>query len=83
MSKPSVRDEKAAYKAALIEEYEGYKYRGRQKEAAKVAAVLKKHYDHEVEKPAKKTAKKAAAPERADVEKAPENTAEPKPKHKG
>jgi hypothetical protein len=78
MSKPSVRDVDAAYKAALIEEHQGYLQRGETKKAGAVAKILMDKHDHDVDPPAKKqTAKKAAAPERADLRRPAENTAEP------
>jgi hypothetical protein len=76
------RDTDADYKAALIQEYEGYSRAGRDDDAAHVASVLRDQYDHEVEdKPKRQTAKRAAAPERAD-QKAPETAVPEKPARK-
>lgn len=77
-----MRDIDAAYKDALVEEYEGYVRAGRSADAKQVAAVLKDRYDHDVAKQDSDTEEKkpSPAPERADAEKAPENTAEPKPR---
>jgi hypothetical protein len=65
-----VRDIKADYKRALVEEYEAYRRSGRTSDAEQVAAMLRDHYGHEVE---------VDAPERADAERPPEDTAKPKP----
>ncbi|MEV6737882.1 hypothetical protein AB0N14_13505 [Streptomyces sp. NPDC051104] len=76
------------YKAALIEEHDSYVRSGRAQDAKEVARVLKEQYDHDVARKAsdekgdgEETAKAATTlPERADAEKAPETTAEPKPR---
>lgn len=67
-----MRDIKAAYRQAMVEEYEAYRRAGRDAEAEHVADVLRERYGHEV-------APEADAPERADAERPPENTAKPKP----
>jgi hypothetical protein len=77
-----MRDIEAAYKDALVEEYEAYVRANRKADAEQVAAVLKDRYDHDVAEQDSDTEEKkpSPAPERADAEKAPENTAEPKPR---
>lgn len=78
-----MRDIEAAYKDALIEEYEGYVRGGRTAEAEQVAEVLKGRYNHDVAKKgaAAEPEKKAdSAPEKADAEKAPEAAVDPKPR---
>jgi hypothetical protein len=77
-----MRDIEAAYRDALIEEYEAYVRANRKADAKQVAAALKDRYDHDVAEPdgnAEQDKKPAPAPERADAEKAPENTAERAP----
>lgn len=77
-----MRDIEAAYRDALVEEYEAYVRASRKADAKQVAAVLKDGYDYDVAEPdgdAEQEKKPSSAPERADAEKAPENTAEPKP----
>jgi len=71
-----------AYKAALIEEYESYKRGGFTDRAEHVAQVLQEQYGHEVGKSKRQTAKRAAAPEKAD-QKAPEEAVPPKPVRSG
>lgn len=71
------RDIDADYKAAYLAEYELLKSLGRHESAERVAAVLRDHYGHEVAPKPKRQRK-----ERADV-KAPENTAEQRPQHRG
>jgi hypothetical protein len=81
-----MRDIKADMKAALIDEYNGYVGAGRTADAEGVAKVLKDQYDHDVAKKGDSEAKPKVAPtlpERTDAEKAPENTAEPKPRRAG
>lgn len=72
------------YKAALIEEHDGYVRAGRKSDAEGVAKVLKEQYGHEVAKQGDDDGEKprlaSTLPESADAEKAPENTAEPKPR---
>jgi hypothetical protein len=69
------------YKDALIEEHASYVRAKRTKDANHVAAVLKEQYGHDVaESGAEKDEEPQRAPERADAEKAPENTADPKPR---
>lgn len=81
-----MRDIKADVEAALIQEHDGYVRAGRKADAEGVAKVLKDEYGHDVAKQsdsgdgAAKAEKQDPAPERADVQKAPENTAEPKPR---
>ena len=78
----TTRDIKADMKAALIDEYDGYVRAGRKADAEGVAKVLKDEYDHDVDKKASEEKPKLAStlPERADAEKPPENTDEPKPR---
>lgn len=78
-----MRDIKADMKAAMIQEYEGYVRAGRETDAEHVAKVLKDQYGHDVAKQegGDERGKNATTlPERADEEKAPEDTAEPKPR---
>jgi hypothetical protein len=81
----TTRDIKAAMKAALIEEYDGYVRAGRKADAEGVAKVLKDEHDHDVDKKASEEKPKLAStlPERADAEKPAENTAEPRPRRGG
>lgn len=72
-----MKDIDERYKKALVEEHASYVQAGRIDEAEHVATVLKDQYGHDV---AGEPVKSEAAPERADVEKPPENTAEPKPR---
>jgi len=73
-----MRDIEAAYKDALIEEYEGYMRAGRSEDAEQVAAVLKGDYGYDVVKPDGE-AKKASTPETKAVPRPPEAAVEPKP----
>lgn len=66
------------YKDALIEEHASYVRAKRTKDANHVAAVLKEQYGHDVA--ASGAEQPQQAPERADADKAPENTADPKPR---
>jgi len=71
------------YKQALIEEHYGYVRSGRTDDAKGVAKVLKDQYGHDVSKQDDGEDKPKLAstlPESADAEKAPENTADPKPR---
>jgi hypothetical protein len=69
------------YKRALIEEHESYRSAGRGADAEEVARVLKEQYGHDVTESDGGGDKKAdPVPERTDVERPPENTAEPKPR---
>jgi hypothetical protein len=70
------------YKNALIEEHASYAGAGRAEDAAEVARVLKTQYGHDVSDTGDDP-KGDKAPEKADAEKAPENTAEPKPRRVG
>jgi hypothetical protein len=70
------------YKNALIEEHASYAGAGRAKDAAEVARVLKAQYGHDVSDTSDDPGGDKA-PEKADAEKAPENTAEPKPRRTG
>jgi hypothetical protein len=83
-----MRDIKDAYRLALVEEYEGYQRAGRDADAQQVAEVLLKHYGVDVApkktEPAKPEPAKPEsadvdddAPERADAERPPEDTAKP------
>lgn len=78
----TTRDIKADIKAALIDEHDGYVRAGRTADARGVAKVLKDEHDHDVDKEASEEKPKLAhtLPQRADVEKPAENTAEPKPR---
>ena len=75
------------YKAALIEEHDGYVRSGRMDDAKGVAKVLKDQYGHDVSKQDGDSENKpklaSTLPESTDAEKAPENTAEPKPRRVG
>ncbi len=81
-----MRDIEAAYKDALVEEYEGYVRAGRTEDAEHVAAILKDRYSHDVVSEsegdgAKKTAKESPQPaEKAAEEKPPEAAVDPKPR---
>lgn len=77
----SIRDIEADYKEAYIAEHAALTRAGRSEKAAEVADVLRTRFGHEVDS-AKKRAPQRKAPERADVQKPAENTAEPKPTHK-
>lgn len=79
-----MRDIKADYQRALIEEYEGYRRAGRDADAEQVAGVLRDRYGHDVTngKDAKKAAEKpekSDTPERTDAERPPEDAAPAKP----
>lgn len=77
----NVRDVEASYREAHLDEYRSYMAAGRLEDAKYVASVLKSQYGVDVdggEKP-----EEPAAPERADVERPPETTAEPKPRRGG
>lgn len=73
----SIRNIDDDYRAAYLEEYEAYKRAGRDEEAEAVASILRDQYNHDPSGK-KRTAKRAAAPERAD-QKAPEEAVPPKP----
>lgn len=73
-----MRDIKADYRRAYVEEYESYQRAGRGEDAERVAAILREQYGHEVA-PGAKPKPAQDAPERADKERPAENTAEPKP----
>jgi hypothetical protein len=81
-----MRDIEAAYKDALIEEYEGYRRAGRTEDAEHVADILKDRYGHSVASESKGDDGKAAAKEapqpaeKADMEKPSENATDPKPR---
>lgn len=75
-----VRDVKAAYRDAYLEEYRSYVAAGRTEDAEYVAAVLKSEFGVDVNAKAEKPKAEPAAPERTDAEKAPEATVEPKPR---
>lgn len=77
-----MRDIKDAYRQALVEEHEAYVRAGRTAEAEHVAGVLSKHYGVDVAPQKAETAETAEtesedAPERADKDRPPENTAKP------
>jgi hypothetical protein len=80
-----MRDIDQAYREGMLAEYKALRGAGRSEEADHVAAALKSTYGVDVEgphkapEPEKKTAEASAAPERADAERPPEDTAEPKP----
>jgi FkbM family methyltransferase len=74
----NVRDVKAAYREAHLDEYRSYMAAGRLEDARYVASVLKSQYGVDVD-----GGEKPAAPERADVEKPPEAAVEPKPRRGG
>ncbi|MCM1972323.1 hypothetical protein [Streptomyces sp. G1] len=75
MSTPEIRDTRAAYRDALIEEHASYVRAGRTAAAEHVARVLLAEYDHDVTpaapaaepepEPVKETAAAEPAPERA------------------
>jgi hypothetical protein len=77
------------YKAALIEEHDGYVRSGRAGDAKGVAKVLKDQYGHDIAKQDEddggedKPKLASTLPESTAAEKAPENTAEPKPRRVG
>jgi hypothetical protein len=81
-----MRDIEAAYKDALIEEYEGYMRAGRTDDAEHVAGILKDRYSYDIasgagDGDAKTAAKKSPQPsEKAEAEKLPENATDPKPR---
>jgi len=74
-----MRDIEAAYKDALVEEYEGYVRAGRTEEAEHVAGILKDRYGYDA---GKRNAKEAApaVSEKAAEEKPPESAVDPKPR---
>lgn len=76
----SIRDIEADYKAAYLAEHAALTRAGHTEKADAVAEVLRTQYDHDVDGPKKRTTQRKA-PERADVPKPVENTAEPKPAH--
>lgn len=78
---PDIRDIDADYQAAYVYEYEGLVRAGNTEQATAVAEVLRTRYKHEVDEAPKKRPAQRKAPERADVAKPAENTAEPKPAH--
>ena len=75
-----MRDIDADYEAAYRQEYAGYKAAGRDKDAARVAEILRTGYDVEVE-PQQQAPEPAKEPETVKETAAaaplPENTAEP------
>lgn len=81
-----MRDIEAAYRDALVEEYEGYARAGRTKDAEHVAGILKDRYSYDVAgetegDDGKKAAKESSqVPEKAEAEKPPENAVDPKPR---
>lgn len=81
-----MRDIKAAYEEALVEEYDSYVRAGRSEDAKEVARVLKEQYGHDVAKRDSDGDDKGKKPEpkpeleRADVEKPPEAAVDPKPR---
>lgn len=80
-----MRDIEAAYKDALVEEYEGYVRAGRTEDAEHVAGLLKDRYSYDVagevgDDGAKKAEKDPQPPEKAEAEKLPENATDPKPR---
>lgn len=79
--KPTVRNFDADFKAALVDEHEGYKRAGRTEAADAVAKVLLDQFDHDVtpkRKPGRPLKEETPESERADV-KAPETAVPPKP----
>lgn len=77
-----MRDIEAAYRDAMKQEHASLLRAGRQEEADHVAEQFKAQYGTDIDGKtlrAKPQKDEQAAPERADVPQAPENTAEPKP----
>lgn len=74
-----MRDIEAAYKDALVEEYEGYVRAGRSDDAEHVAGVLKDRFGYDAGR-AKAEEAAPAAPEKATEEKPPEAAVDPKPR---
>jgi len=74
-----MRDIEAAYKEALVEEYEGYVRAGRTEDAEHVAGILKDRYGYDA---GKRNAEEAApvVSEKAAEEKPPEAAVDPKPR---
>lgn len=70
-----MRDTRADYRRAYLEEHEAYRRAGRDADADAVAAILRDHFDTEVAT----SAPELVAPEQAAAEALPENTAAPKP----
>ena len=73
---PTPRDLQADYKAAMIEEYEGYMRAGRKDAAKEVADELKRTFKHDVNAPEKTVEPEPpverAVPEPAETPEAPE-----------
>lgn len=79
--KQKIRNVAAAYRDAMISEYESYKGAGRKKDADHVAEVLRTEYDYEVE-PEPEPEKKSSdgdGPEKRPEADLRQTTAEPKP----